>query len=149
MAVDQIDFIIADLENYTEGEIVALGLNVDANLRAAPPVGTPVDIGWARANWVPSVGEPVIYQDKRNPEPADVAGMESARQSGVNELLSYRLADGALFNTNNVVYIAKLNDGHSPQQARPGFVQRALELAVKQTEATAAGRQRRGKGRAR
>ncbi len=141
----QIDFIIRDLEDYTEGEIVRLGLNVDANLRASPPVGTPVDIGWARANWFPSVGEPKIMNLEKigKPDRSAVKLMEAQRERGLNDLLTYRLTDGALFNTNNVVYITRLNDGHSPQQAAPGFVQRALELAVKQTDASAV--QKRGR----
>lgn len=137
MADPQIDFIIADLENYTEGEIVRLSLNVDANLRASPPVGTPVDTGWARANWIPSIGEPIFLADIKNPEPPDIAARAQQQQAGVNDLLGYRLKDGPLFNSNSVVYITRLNEGHSPQQAQPGFVQRALELAVRETEASA------------
>lgn len=144
MASDQIDFIIADLEDYTQGEIVRLAQNVDANLRSSPPVGTPVDIGWARANWIPSIGEPIILGDVKDPKIADIGGRASRQQQGVNELLAYRLADGPLFNSNSVAYINRLNEGHSPQQAQPGFVQRALELAVKQTEASAVNKRVRG-----
>lgn len=133
----QIDFIIADLEHYTQGEIVRLAQNVDANLRASPPIGTPVDTGWARANWIPSVGDPVLLGDVKNPEPPDVVARQTRQAEGINSVLGYRLKDGPLFNANNVVYITRLNEGHSPQQAQPGFVQRALELAVKQTEASA------------
>lgn len=139
----QIDFIIADLEDYTQGEIVRLTQNVDANLRSSPPVGTPVDTGWARANWVPSVGAPAILNDVANPSRADISARAGRQQEGVNELLAYRLGDGPLFSTNNVVYITRLNEGHSPQQAQPGFVQRALELAVKQTEVSAINKRQR------
>lgn len=130
---DQIDIIMADLEHFTEGEIVALALNCDANLRSAPPVGTPVDIGWARANWVPSIGSPAILADKRNPELNDVVARASEQASGRERLLAYKLANGPVFNTNNVVYIVPLNEGHSPQSP-PGFVQAALEKAVRETE---------------
>lgn len=143
---DQIDFIMADLEEFTEGEIVALALNVDANLRSSPPVGTPVDTGWARANWVPSVGAPAIFADKVDATPADVIARESVRAEGTNDLLSYRLTKGALFNTNNVTYIVPLNEGHSPQSP-PGFIQAALEKAVLETESSARTR-RRGAGTA-
>jgi hypothetical protein len=133
---DQIDFIMADLEDYTQGELVALGLNLNANLRSQPPVGTPVDTGWARANWMPSVGEPILLEDKRNPEPGDVAIRAADQQKGLNDLLSYRLTDGPIFSTNNVVYIVPLNEGHSPQSP-PGFVQAAMEKAIRETEVRA------------
>lgn len=130
---DQIDIIMADLEHFTEGEIVALSLNVDANLRASPPLGTPVDIGWARANWVPSIGQPALLADKRNPQPPDVVARAAEQQSGLTDLLAYRLAEGPVFNTNNVIYIVPLNEGHS-RQSPPGFVQAALQRAVDETE---------------
>lgn len=133
---DQIEFIIADLELFTQGELVALALNVDANLRSNPPIGTPVDIGWARANWVPSVGEPILLPDIKNPDPTHVAARNQQRDAALNQVLGYRLTDGPLFNSNNVVYIARLNDGHSPQSP-PGFVQAALVKAVNETEVRA------------
>lgn len=142
---DQIDFIVADLDLYTRGEIVTLGLNVDANLRENPPLGTPVDTGWARANWYPSVGEPMIVDaDVRHPTPGQVASRASDAQDGLNRLLGWRLEDGPIFDTNNVPYIQPLNAGHSPQSP-PGFVQNALEKAVKETESSGANRAARNR----
>lgn len=136
---NQIDFIVADLDRYTQGEIVALALNLDANLRSSPPVGTPVDTGWARANWVPSVGEPILLQDHRDPKPSDIIQRQRASQEGLNRVLAWDLPDGAIFITNNVVYIGALNDGHSPQSP-PGFVQAAMEKAIRETYSQAAER---------
>lgn len=130
---DQIDFIVAGLEDYTRGEIIALALNVNANLRSNPPLGTPVDTGWASANWVPSVGEP--YNDPsevKDPTPAQVAARAELAAAGVNELLSWRNGEGPLFSSNNVPYIGALNRGHSAQSP-PGFVQAAMEKAIRQT----------------
>lgn len=129
----QIDFIVADLDRYSEGEIRTLALNVDANLRENPPVGTPVDTGWARANWVPSLGEPAnIDGALRDPKPGDVASRQQMQQQGLNEVLAWTVNDGPIFDTNNVPYIEPLNNGHSPQSP-PGFVQAALEKAVRET----------------
>jgi hypothetical protein len=132
---DQIDFIVADLDQYTRGEVIALALNVNANLRDSPPRGTPIDTGWASANWVPSIGQP--FEDKaagavRDPTPAQVMARGQLAEQGVNETLSWRNNDGPLFSTNNVPYIGRLNDGWSGQSPA-GFVQAAMERAIRQT----------------
>jgi hypothetical protein len=137
---DQTAFIIADLSRFTEREVVALSLNVDANLRDNPPIGTPIDTGWASANWVPSVGEPsTIRANDRDPTPAMIAARRSAGEAGLNEVLAWEIDDGPIFISNSVPYIRRLNDGHSPQSP-PGFVQAAMALAVEQTEAGASRR---------
>lgn len=142
---DQIDFIIADLDLYTRGEIIALALNVDANLRESPPLGTPVDTGWAKANWVPSVGSPFNgIADQREPTPGDMARRMGDQQEGLNALLSWRQADGPIFVTNNVPYIGALNAGHSPQSP-PGFVQNAMEQAIKETYSAGASKASRSR----
>lgn len=136
VSADQIDFIIADLDRFTEGEVIALALNVNANLRSSPPLGTPIDTGWASANWVPSVGEPFVDPDIaliRDPSPGQIAGRSAEAQQGINEILSWKNGSGPLFSTNNVPYILPLNGGHSQQSPR-GFVQIALEKAVIETE---------------
>lgn len=147
MADDQVSLIIADLDLFTRGEVVALMLNIDANLRENPPLGTPFDTGWASANWLPSVGEPtVIDSDKPEPTAADIAERSRMAATGRNAVLAWKPADGALFATNSVPYIGALNAGHSPQQATPGFVGRAIEQAIKETYsagATKAARNRR------
>lgn len=132
---DQIDFIVADLDQFTRGEVIALALNVNANLRDSPPLGTPIDTGWASANWVPTVGEPftdAAIEQVRDPTPAQVAARGQVAQQGINDVLSWRNQDGAIFSTNNVPYIQPLNDGHSMQSPR-GFVQAAIEKAIRMT----------------
>jgi hypothetical protein len=132
---DQVDIIVADLDLYTRSEVIDLTLNVDANLRESPPLGTPRDTGWAAANWVPSVGDPkYLDADVRDPTAAQVTERAAVATQGQNEVLSWAPADGAIFITNNVPYIQPLNDGHSPQSP-PGFVQNAIEVAIRQTAA--------------
>lgn len=130
---DQIDFIVADLDRFTRGEVIALALNVNANLRSSPPLGTPIDTGWASANWVPSVGEPFIdAAETKDPTPGQVAARARMAERGVNEVLSWRNQDGPIFSTNNVPYIGALNNGHSGQSPA-GFVQAAIEKAIRMT----------------
>lgn len=133
----QIDIIIADLEDYTRLEVVALSMNMVANLQEEVPLGTPVDTGWARANWLPSVGQPKeMESDVRDPTPAQVAARGQVSAQGLNDVLAWKLTDGPIFATNSVPYIGALNAGHSKQSPR-GFVQFALEQAVKDTDAAA------------
>lgn len=134
----QIDFIVADLDKFTRGEVIALALNVNANLRDSPPLGTPIDTGWASANWLPSVGSPLILPGEAKggedgkPSLAEVQARARIADQGVNEVLAWKPADGPIFSTNSVPYISRLNDGHSPQSPR-GFVQAAIEKAISQT----------------
>jgi hypothetical protein len=132
---DQIDFIVADLDKFTQGEVIALALNVNANLRSSPPLGTPIDTGWASANWVPTVGEPFTDSGAgqvRDPTPGQVAARNAVAEQGINDVLSWRNQDGPIFSTNNVPYIGALNGGHSGQSPR-GFVQAAIEKAIRMT----------------
>lgn len=138
--MDQIDIIVADLDKFTRGEVIALALNVNANLRSNPPLGTPIDTGWASANWVPSVG--AEYKDSsidqvKDPTPAQVAARAQVTEQGINEVLAWRNTDGPIFSTNNVPYIGALNRGHSGQSPS-GFVQAAIEKAVRETYSRAA-----------
>lgn len=132
---DQIDFIVADLDKFTQGEVIALALNVNANLRSSPPLGTPIDTGWASANWVPSVGEPFTDSAAatvKEPTPGQIAARAQQAEQGTNDVLSWRNTDGPIFSTNNVPYIGALNGGHSGQSPR-GFVQIAIEKAIRMT----------------
>ncbi len=117
----QVRSIVRALEDVAERVVQKITLDVTANLIET----TPVDTGWARANWVPKIGAAV----------EDVVGKPNAivrgpQQSGIATVaFSYRLAQGAVFVSNNVPYILKLNDGHS-KQAPAMFVERAIQKAV-------------------
>jgi hypothetical protein len=114
------DRIRADLTRTTENVVRFLVLDINRRLRRNPSRGgTPVDTGHARANWVPSVGEPFA---------AEVDG-DAAHSSGVADVLAYELGDGPAWVSNNVPYILRLNDGWSAQQPA-GFVERAIAEAL-------------------
>lgn len=112
--------------------IVTLATEATANLIEA----TPVDTGWARANWIPSIGTPPsessdmpTTEDARR---ASTPGRQGQQQSGTASLLGYRIGLGDLFIVNQVPYIGRLNDGHS-RQAPAGFVQTAIMQAITTT----------------
>ncbi len=125
MADPQIAFITADLAKFTESELVGLALAIQGNLIEA----CPVDLGWARAGFVPTFGQPYDGGADLNPDPAAVAGARAIQSSAEAGMFSYRLSDGALFVTNNVAYIIPLANGHS-DQAPAGWVPDAIERAV-------------------
>lgn len=127
MAKGDIDFVINALNGFTERVVKKITLDVTANLI----VTTPVDTGWARANWVPSIGKP-FAPDLRGiaADPALVPGQAATQQAGVASVAtSYRLEQGRVFVSNNVPYIQRLNMGSS-KQAPSGFVQNAIVKAV-------------------
>lgn len=135
MAEDQLSFIVADLSRFTNEEVLGLALEVNANLRE----DTPRDTGWARANWMPSIGAPFLdtfASSVRDPTPAQVTGQQARQQAAEAKLLRYDIEMGAIFTTNNVPYINRLNEGWSAQ-AGTAFVQRAVGRALMEREALA------------
>ena len=110
----------ASLRGWVAGQMVRLVVNLDAELR----VRTPYDTGWARANWIWSVGVPALA----------TFGSRAAVsvQTSVAAVISAILAaarTGKIYVSNNVPYIVDLDEGSS-QQAPRGFVRMAVRTAV-------------------
>lgn len=128
MSSSQRDFIINALRDFTGKAVVAVGLDIVANLRE----DTPRDTGWARANWIGSKGRdnPGLANPEGRPSSADVVAARAASAAGEAEIISYGLEDGPLFISNNVPYIQQLNSGSS-RQAGAAFVERAIERGVR------------------
>lgn len=120
-----LEFVIADLTRFTERVVTALTLDVTARLIET----TPIDLGWARANWVPAIGNP--FRVEPGARPTEAGGVSRAAQdSGIASVIaSYMLRSGPIYISNNVPYIQALNAGHS-KQAPAGFVQAAVEQAA-------------------
>jgi hypothetical protein len=121
-------FVIRSLNQFTDLLVKKVVTDVVANLVAAPiEGGTPVDTGWARANWIPNIGSPV----KKPRGSRDAVGRASSSQErGVATVLAtYTISKGKVYISNPVPYIVFLNEGTS-KQAPAGFVQRAIRKAV-------------------
>ena len=113
---------MAELDRAVERTVVELAVAVTENLVES----TPVDSGWAKSNWIPSVGKPT-----ENPVGSRDSVSSAAQVSGKAGLQNYSIKERAkAFITNNVGYISALNDGHSTQ-APSGFVQAAIQRALK------------------
>lgn len=110
-----------NLQKFTERRVVRIMLGIQSRLVAR----TPVDTGWARANWIPNVGRPI-----RSTVGSRDAVTQGWQQAGTAQVLGYKLKSGKdIFITNYVPYIGDLNDGSS-SKAPAGFVQAAVTGGV-------------------
>ena len=132
MASRRIRIVVNSLGDFVDQVIKKIVLDIVANLKRAPSEGgTPVDTGWARANWIPNIGSPRSGTAGQRPDEGGRADT-GAQDAGVAEVLtSYTARRGAVHITNNVPYIVFLNAGTS-RQAPAGFVERAIQKAVRQ-----------------
>lgn len=131
----QIRVIIAGLNGFVTRIVKKLVLDIVANLQAAPNEGgTPVDTGWARANWIPVIG---TASRKATPKPGDHAQTAQAAANLLSQgeaavaviATTYRTSMGPVTIANNVPYILKLDAGHS-KQAPAGFIRRGIVKAL-------------------
>lgn len=131
MASRKVRVVIAGLNRFVERVIKKLVLDIVANLQAAPSEGgTPVDTGWARANWVPNIGSALESTAGTRIE-AEAGQLSAASEEGVARVVTeYKLARGTIHITNNVPYILKLDAGSS-KQAPAGFVRRGIIKALR------------------
>ena len=100
---------------------------------------TPVDKGVARSNWRVGIGAPTrsvigAYAPGKKLGIGESANASAAINAGLTRIASARGVSGvglktAIYISNNVKYIEKLNDGSSTQ-APAGFIDRA-NLAVR------------------
>jgi len=122
-----IDEINVALDKALSKVAVKIALDITKDLQKT----TPVDTGWARANWVPGIGSRVQGTELagNRPTPEEVSRQSAERESKQTELLSYSLDKGDIYISNNVPYIGRLNAGSSKQEPS-GFVQRAIAKAL-------------------
>ncbi len=118
------DKIMKALTFMIEKAVRRVALNVQVNLKES----TPKDSGLATANWIPKIGR----------GSSRLIGSKGAvsyteQSAAEQKLVGYRLSGGKVQITNATPYVGLLNAGSSPQQPA-GFVQRAIEKAVKDIE---------------
>ena len=116
--------VTAELERFVEQLMVKITLDLTANLIET----TPVDVGWARANWIPEIGLREI-EPAPAPEGGGVAGANAKQAVAVSTVIAHYQFPEKIQVGNGVPYIGVLNDGHSAQ-APSGFVQRAINKTL-------------------
>lgn len=131
MASRAVRVVVASLNGFVEQIIKKIVLDIVANLQQSPGSGgTPVDTGWASANWVPNIGGP--FEGTAGTQAAAKSGQLSGESaSGVARVATtYRLIMGPVHITNNVPYILRLDQGSS-SQAPKNFVRRAIVKSLR------------------
>lgn len=129
----RIRVVISSLEAFVDQILRAVVLDIVANLRKAPSEGgTPVDTGWARANWIPQIGQPFEGTAGSREKAEEGIIDQGPAKAGLAAVAStYTANQGTAHITNNVPYILPLNAGSS-KQAPAGFVQTAIVKAIVQ-----------------
>ncbi len=126
VAQSNIRVVFKAFQDFSTRLVRKIVLDATANLVE----DTPVDTGWARANWVPTIGSP-FRGTAGTREQAEAGRVDlSAREQGIATIAtSYNIADGSVSITNNVPYIRFLNEG---SRSRPPtmFVQSAIRRAL-------------------
>jgi len=110
-----------------ESVMKKLTLEITANLIEA----TPVDTGWARANWIPKIGGPnnSLSGSRVNAEAGNIDSQQ--QQAGIAAVAtSYKVINGPIYISNIVPYIINLNNGSSTK-APPGFVDIEIFKAIR------------------
>ncbi len=117
--------IKADLQDFTDREVIRYVLTLRNILISEPPTGTPIDTGWASNNWWFSEGGPAN-------SPATPSGDVNVSKARIEQdavtISSITVNGQALHITNNVSYIGVLNGGSS-MQTPSGYVERAILTA--------------------
>ena len=94
-------------------------------LTGSPPYGTPIDTGWASANWMINAGMPTPGTV------ADEGSASTAKKNSQNSLATFLNSDlsgvDSIYIDNRVSYIDKLNNGTSDQSPRD-FVELAVSI---------------------
>ena len=94
---------------------------------------TPVDTSKALSNWIVTIGSPATYEISPH-YPGKYASTYRASAAetiaAAKRVLAGKKPGQAIYITNNLPYIRRLNDGYSKQQPS-GFVERAVLLGRK------------------
>lgn len=122
----QIDAVKKEIREAAKSEVISLALGIHGRLVENPPEGTPVDTGWASVNWWLSVGQTATGNDGPAGETATRAAVQAA---GTASVLTWQPSDGAIYISNHVPYINRLNNGWS-QQSPAGFVDKAVQIEI-------------------
>lgn len=98
-------------------------------------MGTPVDTGLARSNWIVTLDTPAnktiaAYAPGVKLGLGEMANAQAAIDHGQSVIAQWKGEGQVIVIQNSIAYIVPLNRGHSPQQGTPGFIERAIVEAI-------------------
>jgi hypothetical protein len=134
--------IVAGIAAFVQRQRDALAIEIVAELQRRPPSGTPVRTGYARAMWVPILGQPQLAtvrlptsgtaQQRRAVQQSAAVSAAARQQAAIARLLATGPSNPTVSAHvyNPAPYVNRLNDpGHSPQSPA-GWVERSVARAV-------------------
>lgn len=113
--------IKADLQDFTDRQVIRYVLTLRNILISEPPDGTPILSGWASNNWWFDQGQPANSPDTPT---GNVEASKARIEQDTVTISNIKVNGQELHITNNVPYIGVLNGGSSTQTPS-GFVERA------------------------
>jgi len=123
----QMDAAKQMIRDSIKEDVIALALNIHGRLVDNPQRGgTPVDTGWASANWWLSTGTPATDNTGKYDSSAVTA---RSAHNGTTDIFAWTPNKGPIYITNNVAYITRLNNGYS-KQAPAGYVDNAVQIEL-------------------
>lgn len=129
-SLDRLEARLAEISRALVQGVERVGQRVISEIGQEIVPATPVDTGFARGNWRPSLGAP-------SPVPVSVLDPTGAATVARIAAVGLQFRVGlAFYLVNRAPYIADLNRGSSAQ-APAGFVQDAVERATRRGVATA------------
>lgn len=131
MASRKVRRVVRLINEFVDRAVAALVLEIHNELVRSPADGgTPVDTGWASANWVPRVGgppsPPPVLTSRIDRLRAAPAARAAAAQGVADVAVNYRVKLGPVFISNAVPYVIIL------ERRRP-FIQAAIDRAIDTT----------------
>lgn len=133
--LDEFSEIIARLGRQVEQNALLVVRRVALAADQAVVVATPVDTGRARSNWLVTIDAP---DPREIPPYSQDDGAGSARAAvaqGQAAIAAFAAGNRAIYITNNLPYIERLNQGSSAQ-APASFVQQAVIMAARAVQAS-------------
>jgi hypothetical protein len=123
--------VMKELASELQEEVIRLGARIHEEVVES----TPVDTGFARSNWIPSIGVPfeqIVGRKWKIGKKFFAQLNEAAQRSGKASLLTWKIGQGDIFIANNVPYINRLNEGWHERMDRFHFVEMAIQRSVEE-----------------
>ena len=111
----QVKAIMAELEGRVESACIEISMEITDALKEA----TPVDTGFAKANWRPTTGAPAT---RAVGAPGSPGSAQSVQAAAIERLQAYKLEQGRIYISNPTRYIGRIvSDGQASMAVAVGL----------------------------